>query len=529
MTKFTSFALQYSGFSATSLANTGAQLIITEAGLSNTGGTASLTAAELAALAAGGKTVVGYVNTSVTDSGRAYWNPDWVTPTNADEGDVGVVNQAAPTWLRNNLGGVDFAPEPAGMAAADEAIRVDYRDPDWRAIVVAQAVAVVTAGYGGVFLDDVGQYYQAALFGGTYDPALADSMMSLVIEVAAAIRAINPDAAVIVNSGVYIGGDSTAGAAGLLYQNYQAAINAVLIENSFSAEIDANPNNNYLSTAAAAFPNHSILALESAARGLDVGQLLEFSGTRGILTSVVPTESYDAFVRPPLIGTATANILVGASGFANLIGGLGGNDKISGGALADGLYGHAGADSLYGGAGNDTLSGGVGDDKAYGGAGTDRLHGDAGNDSVVGDAGNDRVYGGDGNDRIYGGLDADNVQGGAGADYLYGGDGKDSLYGGLGGDVLVGGPGNDVLYGGSGADLFMFGPPAGIDKITDFAHGVDRINLHALATNYAELQGALTAAVGYVRLDLTALGGSGEIRFLGSDNVAYFSAADFLF
>jgi uncharacterized protein (TIGR01370 family) len=386
---FKSFALQFSNATAAGLTNTGAQLLITESALGITGAAPALTGAELAGLAAAGKTVVAYVNTSVTDAGRSYWNPAWVTPTDPAEPDVGIVNAGAPAWLLNNLGGVDFAPEPDGAPAADEAIRVDYRDPDWRALVIAQSVAQVQAGYGGVFLDDVGQYYSAGYRSGTYDPTLADSMMQLVIDVAAAVRAVNPAAQVIVNSGVFIGGDSSGGTGGALFTAYKAAINGMIIENQFSTEATA-PG--VLSAALAGYPGLSILALESLARGVDAGDLLAFAGSHpGLLPYVVPNEGYDSFVRTPQLGSAGNDRLVGAAGFANLIGGLDGNDRLTGGRLGDMLYGHAG---------NDRLLGGTGDDRLDGGAGNDRLYGGSGNDTLQGDAGNDRLYGGTGADQF---------------------------------------------------------------------------------------------------------------------------------
>ena len=189
MTQFSSYALQLVNFTAASLAATGAELLIVESGVTGNYGP-TLTPTQLASLEAQGRQVLGYVNTSVTDATRAYWNPAWVTPTNPAEPDVGVISPSAPAWLRNNFGTVDFNPAYPGP----EAILVDYRDPAWRALVVAQAVAVVQAGFDGVFLDDVGRYFQAGYAGDGYDPTLADSMMALVLEVASAIRAIDADA-----------------------------------------------------------------------------------------------------------------------------------------------------------------------------------------------------------------------------------------------------------------------------------------------------------------------------------------------
>jgi hypothetical protein len=54
------------------------------------------------------------------------------------------------------------------------------------------------------------------------------------------------------------------------------------------------------------------------------------------------------------------------------------------------------------------------------------------------------------------------------------------LNGGGGNDVLVGNAGNDTLTGGAGADHFLFNTALGttnVDRITDFARGVDKIVL----------------------------------------------------
>jgi uncharacterized protein (TIGR01370 family) len=495
VTIFNSFALQFTNVTAAGLANTGAQLIITESGLTSAAGTPNtLTTAELINLAASGKTVVAYVNTCVTDASRAYWDPTWVTPTNAAEPDVGTVNANAPAWLRDNLGGVDFNPAYPG----DEAIRVNYRDPAWRAMVVAQAVAQVQAGYGGVFLDDVGQYFQAGYASGTYDPSLADSMMQLVIEVSNAVKAINPNAQVIVNSGVFIGGDSTAGTSGALFTAYHAAINGMIIENQFHSETAAG---GVLSSAASIYTGVSILALESAALLGDPGRLLEFAGSHGILPYVVPTEAYDSFVTSPVLGTSASNIITGRSDFANMIGGLAGNDKITGGTKTDQLYGHSGNDTLNGSSGNDTVDGGLG------------------NDSVIGGTGNDRVLGGAGNDRLYG-QD--------GADTLFGQSGNDILTGGAGNDQIIGGFGNDLLYGGLGRDAFVFSTANGSDRIYDFSQGEDRLNIHALGATLPATLAALSLTATGVLLDLSQLGGTGSVLILGQTDLAAFTTADLI-
>jgi len=66
---------------------------------------------------------------------------------------------------------------------------------------------------------------------------------------------------------------------------------------------------------------------------------------------------------------------------------------------------------------------------------------------------------------------------------LSGGAGKDSILGGGGGDTLIGGYGQDTLTGGAGKDTFDFNAlgdsKVGTDRdtITDFIHGIDKIDL----------------------------------------------------
>ena len=133
---------------------------------------------------------------------------------------------------------------------------------------------------------------------------------------------------------------------------------------------------------------------------------------------------------------------------------------------------------------NETLNGDDGDNKLEGGIGNDILVGSLGIDALIGGTGNDDLDGGDGDDDLNGGAGNDSLVGGLGADDLDGGDGNDDLNGDVGNDMLAGGAGKDILTGGAGSDNFQFNFSGNLnkkdaDKITDFTHGLDHIQLSA--------------------------------------------------
>ncbi|NEQ43480.1 MAG: hypothetical protein F6K00_07940 [Leptolyngbya sp. SIOISBB] len=64
-----------------------------------------------------------------------------------------------------------------------------------------------------------------------------------------------------------------------------------------------------------------------------------------------------------------------------------------------------------------------------------------------------------------------------GDDFIDGLSGDDTLRGGAGNDTLVGNHGEDVLTGGDGEDTFVLTKGTGVDEITDFEVGIDRIAL----------------------------------------------------
>lgn len=111
-----------------------------------------------------------------------------------------------------------------------------------------------------------------------------------------------------------------------------------------------------------------------------------------------------------------------------------------------------------------------GDDVITGTNGIDVRSGKAGDDVIYGLGSSDRLFGSSGDDKLYG----DN-----GSDKLFGGSGDDLLIGGNQRDTLQGDAGNDTLTAGVGTDVFAFKNIGdGIDEITDFVVGEDKIRFH---------------------------------------------------
>lgn len=155
-------------------------------------------------------------------------------------------------------------------------------------------------------------------------------------------------------------------------------------------------------------------------------------------------------------------------------------ENVVGSEWNDTIKGNNLANQLSGGDGNDTLWGRGGADVLYGGNGNDTMMGNDGKNAVVTTRGpgfEDRMYGQGGNDKM---------SGDDGRDFLDGGIGNDTINGGRGNDMIVGGAGIDTLTGGLGADTFVFNSlndVARYDRITDFQHGVDKIDVSAIDAN----------------------------------------------
>jgi Ca2+-binding RTX toxin-like protein len=100
------------------------------------------------------------------------------------------------------------------------------------------------------------------------------------------------------------------------------------------------------------------------------------------------------------------------------------------------------------------------------------------NDTISGLGGDDHIFGLSGNDALNGNDGNDTLVGGAGNDFLNGGNGIDTLLGGGGQDVLTGGAGvNTFRYAFASETKVGF---SNHDIITDFVHGIDKINLSSI-------------------------------------------------
>jgi len=358
--------------------------------------------------------VVAYLNVSVTDYNRTYWNAaaNWVVPfsipglpVDADDLDGGVLNpdltQAQiPAWLWNNRG-LALGPETDLNASDGDTVAdgvfgyiVDFSDADWQARVIAEAEYLVTRGYSGVFLDDVARYESTwFLDQGVLDQfglpridrdTLADyasEMINFVIAVSDAITTINPDAYLVVNGGVDIV-DHANLAGSDLAQRYYQAVDGILMESQYLNEISANPDNHAWTRASNLFgpSGTDLLALESLSDPATVSAFFDWAPQNGIV-ALNAVGDYSALPDSPpddqpfvITGTAGNDTIYGTSG-DDLIYALGGDDLVFGGGGNDTIIGGAGSDTLYGEAGADVIAGGSGGDLLNGGAGPDTLFG----------------------------------------------------------------------------------------------------------------------------------------------------------
>ena len=184
-----------------------------------------------------------------------------------------------------------------------------------------------------------------------------------------------------------------------------------------------------------------------------------------------------------LDGTSSADILVD---------GLSGAHTLNGGNGNDILIGNDGNDELNGDNNNDLLVGGSGDDVLNGGSGTDTAGYFDAISGVTVDLGIGTAQntGGAGSDTL---NSIENLVGSRFGDVLTGTSGNNSLVGLDGDDILIGSGGSDTLTGGQGADTFkwLLGN-TGTTTVTDFAKGVDSLDLSQLLIGEDDTAGSLS-------------------------------------
>jgi Ca2+-binding RTX toxin-like protein len=263
------------------------------------------------------------------------------------------------------------------------------------------------------------------------------------------------------------------------------AFNLTLPAGTFT-DIDAGDVLSYSVTLANGQPLPSWLTFNAATQTLS-GQAA-FANVGSINIKVIATDTTGAQAEDIFALTVKSGL--------NEINGNNLDNNLSGSSKADYIKGFDGNDFLYGLGGNDYLEGGAGNDYLEGGAGADTLVGGLGddtyrlvdNDVIIEDAngGNDTVIS---NINYTLGANLENLSlynnaSGTGNDAnnrIIGlGSGNNTISGGAGNDYLEGGLGNDVLTGGAGVDSFILNAPkSGIDRLTDFTTGTDKLDISA--------------------------------------------------
>lgn len=242
---------------------------------------------------------------------------------------------------------------------------------------------------------------------------------------------------------------------------------------------------------------------------------------------------------------------VDGAGFSGVtITGSTGNDVMDFSAVA-----LAGIARIDGGAGNDSLTGSNVDDTLFGNSGNDTLDGRGGNDILLisGNSSGDFFNGGADFDTLramganaifdftklsnieaidaagFTGMKATATSGNdiidlgsflvTGALRIEGGSGNDVITGSAASETLVGGSGKDTLTGGLGADVFDFnartesGTGTAWDLITDFAQGLDIIDLSTIDANGSFAESTAFSFIGTAGFAGGGASGAGQLRY----------------
>jgi Ca2+-binding RTX toxin-like protein len=144
------------------------------------------------------------------------------------------------------------------------------------------------------------------------------------------------------------------------------------------------------------------------------------------------------------------------------------------------------------------------------------------------------IYAGGGSDLIIGTTGTNKIYAGAGNDFIYGDAGDDFIYGGAGDDYINSGAGNDFIYGDAGNDNFYFGGAAisaantvnsslGIDTITDFTQGPDKIVLSRGAFTNITAGGGLNFATVANDADVSAISTTATIVYSRGTRTVFYN------
>ena len=217
----------------------------------------------------------------------------------------------------------------------------------------------------------------------------------------------------------------------------------------------------------AAHPNFDTWMQVVGGRGVDTYNLI--SGT--IRLDFMRAENFDLPISGININLDTKT--VNNDGFGN-------TETITGPQSAREVRGTDFNDTMVGSAADESFITRLGDDYVDGGLGFDRIRYERnGVDSVHVDLQAQSAWGNwDGqlfSDTL---ISIEHVRGSnQGVDFLFGAAADETFEGRGGLDVINGRGGNDTLTGGNHTDIFVFDPNNGLDTITDFSFGEDRISL----------------------------------------------------
>ncbi len=491
------FALQYENASESQFGASAFEMIISDGHalyLTEPGANPPpVSDAGVANLQAQGRLMIGYVDVAVTDSSRPYWDPAWTIGGN----DYDDLSANAPEWLVDHPVFSFNTDEPSNPIF--QARRVSFWLDSWKEIVLDQAFDLISRGYDGIFLDDVGAYFGIGEYlsfdGQTPNTlentwALAAEMANFVADIVDAIRAVKPDAIIISNSDPFMPG-SAFNDEPAARDRFLEAVDFHLMENKtiFGIDNGLDPFNGLT----------NLLILDSKTTDEMVGDPTpeqshaygQYYGTAaGNYNNLANLDPRDSINPVSIVGNGAGNNLSGTVKDDHLAG-LAGNDTLAGAGGDDWIDGGLGDDNMSGGNGNDIFIVDSLLDYAEGGDGidevrsiqnhrlsstTENLRLIAGNvgtgnalDNVmhagrgVGDGQGTTLHGLDGQDTLYGGLLSDHLIGGNGHDTIFGGAGNDRLDGGAGDDELIGGNGIDLLVGGGTGDSDLLRGGSGDD------------------------------------------------------------------